>query len=43
VKGIEENKAVIIVCSGNFHGRTSTVISFSSDPSARKGFGPFME
>lgn len=42
-KGIEENKAVIIVCSGNFHGRTSTVISFSSDPSARKGFGPFME
>ena len=43
VKGIEENKAVIIVCGGNFHGRTSTVISFSSDPSARKGFGPFME
>jgi ornithine--oxo-acid transaminase len=43
VKGIEENKAVIIVCSGNFHGRTSTVISFSSDTSARKGFGPFME
>lgn len=43
VKGIEENKAVIIVCSNNFHGRTSTVISFSSDPSARKGFGPFME
>ncbi|MGN6420496.1 MAG: ornithine--oxo-acid transaminase [Pseudobacter sp.] len=43
VKGIEENKAVIIVCGGNFHGRTSTVISFSSDPSARKGFGPYME
>ncbi|QEC43300.1 ornithine--oxo-acid transaminase [Pseudobacter ginsenosidimutans] len=43
VKGIEENKAVIIVCSNNFHGRTSTVISFSSDPSARKGFGPFMQ
>lgn len=43
VKGIEENKAVIIVCGGNFHGRTSTVISFSSDPSARNGFGPFME
>lgn len=43
VKGIEANKAIIIVCSGNFHGRTSTVISFSSDPSARNGFGPYME
>lgn len=42
VKGIEEGKAVIIVCEGNFHGRTSTVISFSSDPSARKNFGPYM-
>ncbi len=42
VKGIEENKAVIIVCEGNFHGRTSAVISFSSDPSAKKNFGPFM-
>ncbi len=42
VKGIEENKAVIIVCEGNFHGRTSTVISFSSDPSAKKNFGPYM-
>ena len=41
VKGIEENKAVIIVCEGNFHGRTSTVISFSSDPLAQKDFGPF--
>jgi ornithine--oxo-acid transaminase len=42
VKGIEENKAVIIVCEGNFHGRTSTVISFSSDPSSKKNFGPYM-
>lgn len=42
VKGIEENKAKIIVCAGNFHGRTSTVISFSSDPSSKKDFGPYM-
>ncbi len=42
VKGIEAGRAVIIVCEGNFHGRTSTVISFSSDPSARKNFGPYM-
>ncbi len=42
VKGIEEGKAKIIVCEGNFHGRTSTVISFSSDPGARKNFGPYM-
>jgi ornithine--oxo-acid transaminase len=42
VKGIPENKAKIIVCEGNFHGRTSTVISFSSDPSSYKEFGPFM-
>ncbi|MBL0334667.1 MAG: ornithine--oxo-acid transaminase [Chitinophagaceae bacterium] len=41
VKGIESNKAVIVVCEGNFHGRTSTIISFSSDPSAKEGFGPF--
>ncbi|MBI3138618.1 MAG: ornithine--oxo-acid transaminase [Sphingobacteriales bacterium] len=41
VKGIEEGKAVIIVCEGNFHGRTTTIISFSSDPSARKNFGPY--
>ena len=41
-KGIEEGKAKIIVCEGNFHGRTTTVISFSSDPSARKNFGPYM-
>ncbi len=40
-KGIEPNEAKIIVCEGNFHGRTSTIISFSSDPDARTGFGPF--
>jgi ornithine--oxo-acid transaminase len=42
VKGIEENKARIIVCSENFHGRTSTIISFSTDPSSHSRFGPFM-
>jgi ornithine--oxo-acid transaminase len=42
VKGITENKARIIVFEDNFHGRTSTVISFSSDPSSYTGFGPFM-
>ena len=42
VKGIEENKAKIIVCAHNFHGRTSTVISFSTDPSSYTRFGPFM-
>jgi ornithine--oxo-acid transaminase len=40
-KGIPENTAEIIVCAGNFHGRTTTVISFSSDEQYRKGFGPF--
>lgn len=41
VKGIPENKAKIIVCADNFHGRTSTVISFSSDPSSYRHFGPY--
>lgn len=41
VKGIEENKAEIIVCENNFHGRTISIISFSSDPNARDNFGPF--
>lgn len=41
-KGIEENEAVIIVCDHNFHGRTTTVISFSSDDNARKNFGPYI-
>jgi ornithine--oxo-acid transaminase len=42
VKGVPENKAKIIVCANNFHGRTAAVISFSTDPSSRRGFGPFM-
>jgi len=41
VKGIEKNKAKIIVCENNFHGRTTGVISFSTDPSSTKNFGPF--
>ncbi len=41
VKGIDENEAEIIVCENNFHGRTTTIISFSNDPVARKNFGPF--
>lgn len=41
VKGIEDNQAKIIVCKQNFHGRTSTVISFSSDKAAFTNFGPF--
>jgi ornithine--oxo-acid transaminase len=41
VKGIPDNKAKIIVCAGNFHGRTSTVISFSTDPESNRQFGPF--
>ena len=40
-KGIAENEAQIIVCENNFHGRTTTIISFSNDPVARKNFGPF--
>jgi ornithine--oxo-acid transaminase len=40
-KGIEEHKAQIIVCENNFHGRTTTIISFSNDPDARKNFGPY--
>jgi len=40
-KGIPQNEAKIIVCDGNFHGRTITIVSFSSDPTARKDFGPF--
>lgn len=40
-KGIPANKATIIVCEHNFHGRTSTVISFSTDPSSYTGFGPY--
>lgn len=40
-KGVEENKAEIIVCENNFHGRTTTIISFSTDEQYKDGFGPF--
>lgn len=40
-KGIEEDQAEIIVCRGNFHGRTTTICSFSSNPNARNNFGPY--
>jgi len=40
-KGVEENKAEIIVCENNFHGRTTTIISFSTEPQYKFGFGPF--
>lgn len=40
-KGIHENAAQIIVCDGNFHGRTTTIISFSNDENARRNFGPY--
>ncbi|RIV28159.1 ornithine--oxo-acid transaminase [Alicyclobacillaceae bacterium I2511] len=40
VKGIPDNQAEIIVCSGNFHGRTTTIVSFSSDAEYQRGFGP---
>jgi ornithine--oxo-acid transaminase len=41
VKGIPDGQAEIIVCAGNFHGRTTTIVSFSSDEQYRDGFGPF--
>jgi ornithine--oxo-acid transaminase len=41
IKGIPANQVEIIVCAGNFHGRTTTVISFSTDQEYREGFGPF--
>jgi ornithine--oxo-acid transaminase len=41
VKGVPEGKAEIVVCSGNFHGRTTTIVGFSSDEQYRAGFGPF--
>jgi len=41
VKGIAEHEAQIIVCDNNFHGRTTTIISFSNDENARKNFGPY--
>ena len=41
VKKVKENQAKIIVCEGNFHGRTITIVSMSTDPDARKDYGPF--
>ncbi|MCP4113008.1 MAG: ornithine--oxo-acid transaminase [Desulfobacteraceae bacterium] len=41
VKGVPEEKAEVIVCSNNFHGRTITIVGFSTDETARGGFGPF--
>ncbi len=41
IKGVAENKAEIIACNGNFHGRTITAVGLSSTPQYRKGFGPF--
>lgn len=43
VKGIAENHAKIIVCEGNFHGRTTTIVSFSSDPGSYTNFGPYSD
>lgn len=40
-KGIPDEKAIIIACEGNFHGRTTTIISMSTDPSARANYGPY--
>lgn len=42
VKGVAENQAKIIVCASNFHGRTINVVSFSTDPTAKNNFGPFV-
>ena len=41
VKGVAPGRARIVVCGANFHGRTTTIVSFSDDPLARDGFGPF--
>jgi ornithine--oxo-acid transaminase len=41
VKGVAADQAEIIVCANNFHGRTVTIVGFSSDPASRDGFGPF--
>jgi len=40
VKGVPDDQAEVIVCDGNFHGRTITIVGFSTDPQTRKGFGP---
>jgi len=41
IKGVPEGKAKVICCENNFHGRTTTIVSFSTDPQCRDGFGPF--
>ncbi|NED70524.1 aminotransferase class III-fold pyridoxal phosphate-dependent enzyme, partial [Streptomyces sp. SID10244] len=41
VKGVPDGQAKIIVADGNFHGRTISIVSFSDDPDARNGFGPY--
>jgi ornithine--oxo-acid transaminase len=41
VKGVPAEQATVVVCDGNFHGRTTTIVGFSSDPVARAGFGPY--
>jgi ornithine--oxo-acid transaminase len=41
IKGVAKDQAEIIVCSDNFHGRTISIVSFSTDPNSRSGFGPF--
>ncbi len=41
IKGVPEGKARILACSGNFHGRTTTIVGFSSEPDYQQGFGPF--
>src|SRR5512142_1650967 len=40
-KGVADGEAKIVVCEGNFHGRTTTIVSFSTDPVAHSGFGPY--
>jgi ornithine--oxo-acid transaminase len=41
VKGVAPDRATIVTAAGNFHGRTTTIVGFSTDPDARRGFGPF--
>ena len=41
VKGVEKDKAEIIACTGNFHGRTTTIVAMSDEPQYKEGFGPF--
>ena len=41
IKGVEKNKAEIIVCSENFHGRTTSIVGFSTDEESKMNFGPY--